>query len=106
MKPGVKPKAGYARYAPQYDERERFWDSFEKQALQPYIKQAHSKKVLDAGAGTGRISVRLHAAGADVTALDISPEMLAILHKKERNIEIVEGDVQQPSMEQYCATTF
>lgn len=94
MKRGLDPKTGYARYAHEYDEREKFWDSFEKDKLAPYIKDAQGLEVLDAGAGTGRLSLKLYNAGAKVTALDISPEMLEILKRKEPNINPVEGDME------------
>ena len=35
--------------------------------------------VLDVGAGTGRVALRLAQAGYTVTALDIDPELLAAL---------------------------
>ena len=94
MQRGLDPKQGYARYAHEYDELEKFWDSFEQDKLKPYIAEASGKKVLDAGAGTGRITLRLREAGAEVTALDISPEMLAKLHQKHPEIETVEGDME------------
>ena len=90
----IDPKEGFARYAGSYDKFEKYWDSFEKEHLAPYIESSKGKKVLDAGAGTGRLTVRLHAAGADVTALDISPDMLAVLKNKKRAIETVEGDIE------------
>lgn len=99
MQRGIDPKAGYARYAREYDELEKFWDSFEQNKLAPYIEESAGKEVLDAGAGTGRISLKLHAAGAHVTALDLSPEMLALLHRKEPKIETVEGDMEAMSFE-------
>lgn len=99
MQRGLDPKQGYARYAHEYDELEKFWDSFEQDKLAPYIAQSSGKEVLDAGAGTGRISLRLHAAGAKVTALDISPEMLAKLHQKEPEIELVEADMEHMPFE-------
>jgi malonyl-CoA O-methyltransferase len=94
LKRGLDPKSGYARYAHQYDEREQFWDSFEKDKLAPYIADSAGMEVLDAGAGTGRITLKLYAAGARVTALDISPDMLEILKRKEPNIRCVEGDME------------
>ncbi|MDH5596626.1 MAG: class I SAM-dependent methyltransferase [Candidatus Peregrinibacteria bacterium] len=99
MKRGLDPKTGYARYAQQYDERERFWDSFEQDKLAPYINEAQGLEVLDAGAGTGRLSLKLHKAGAHVTALDISPEMLAILKQKEPGINPIEGDMERMPFE-------
>lgn len=94
MQRGLDPKQGYARYAHEYDELEKFWDSFEQDKLKPFIAGATGKEVLDAGAGTGRISLKLYAAGAKVTALDIASEMLARLHQKEPDIKTVEGDME------------
>jgi ubiquinone/menaquinone biosynthesis C-methylase UbiE len=99
MKRGLDPKTGYARYAHEYDEREAYWDSFEKRHLELPIKASAGEKVLDAGCGTGRLSVKLVEAGAEVTALDISPEMLALLEKKNPDIETVEGDMEDMPFE-------
>ncbi len=99
MQRGISSKQGYARYANEYDELEKFWDSFEQNKLAPYIEKSKGLRVLDAGAGTGRISLKLHKAGAEVTALDISPEMLSVLHQKEPSIEIVEGDMENMPFE-------
>lgn len=90
---------GYARFASTYDSNEKYWNSFEKLNLIPHIKSAKGKKVLDAGAGTGRLSVKLINAGADVTALDISTEMLAVLKSKKDDIEIVEGELEDMPLE-------
>lgn len=95
----LDPKEGYARYAATYDKGEKYWDSFEKQYLKPYIESVKGKKTLDAGSGTGRLSIRLSDAGAQVTALDISPEMLAILKSKNSNIETVEGNLENMPFE-------
>jgi SAM-dependent methyltransferase len=40
--------------------------------------------VLDVGAGTGRVALRLAYAGHDVTALDLEPELLAVLEERAR----------------------
>ena len=90
----LNSEKGYARFASEYDKLEKYWDSFEKHHLKPHIESAKGKKTLDAGSGTGRLSIRLFEAGADVTALDISPEMLAILKSKNPDIETIEGDVE------------
>ena len=38
--------------------------------------------VLDIGAGTGRVALRLADAGHDVTALDLEPELLEVLSQR------------------------
>ncbi len=90
----LKSKEGYARYAAFYDKSAKYWDSFEKHNLDKLIEGAKGKKVLDAGAGTGRLAIRLHNAGAKVTALDLSPEMLSNIRRKKPAIEVVEGDME------------
>jgi ubiquinone/menaquinone biosynthesis C-methylase UbiE len=95
----LSPQEGYARYAAIYDKGEKYWNSFEKNFLKPYIESARGLKVLDAGAGTGRISVKLYDAGARVTALDISPGMLAKLKRKKPDIGLMEGDIENMPFE-------
>ncbi len=95
----LDPKSGYARYAKEYDQKEKYWDSFEQRKLDPHIKKTKGLKVLDAGAGTGRLTAKLKEAGADLTALDISPDMLAILQQKLSDIEVVEGDMEDMPFE-------
>jgi malonyl-CoA O-methyltransferase len=94
MKKGLDAKSGFARYAAVYDNHEAYWDSFEQNYLAPFLAMSKGKKVLDAGAGTGRLSFKLKGAGAQVTAIDISPEMLAKLKQREGGVEVVEGDIQ------------
>lgn len=57
-------------------------------------------RVLDAGAGTGAISLLVAELGHEVTALDLSPEMLSRAAQKASrrglDIEVVVGSVLQP----------
>ena len=46
------------------------------------LAQDAPEGVLDVGAGTGRVALRLAQAGYDVTALDIDPELLAALEQR------------------------
>jgi SAM-dependent methyltransferase len=60
------------------------------------LARAEGGPVLDVGAGTGRVAIRLAHAGHDVTALDRDPELLAVLAERAAAarlaIEIVEAD--------------
>jgi len=94
MERRLEPKEGYARYATDYDRRLSYWDTFEQNILISWINSSKGLKVLDAGAGSGRISLKLLEAGAEVTALDISPEMLSLLRQKSPRITTVEGDME------------
>lgn len=51
--------------------------------------------VLDVGCGWGKVAFPLHDAGFRVTALDISPAMIALLHEKKgpRDIQTIVGDI-------------
>jgi ubiquinone/menaquinone biosynthesis C-methylase UbiE len=86
---------GYDLAARHYDEMEGYLNSFEKDNLFYLLKNVRDKKILDVGAGTGRVSVALKRNGAKVTALDLSEKMLAILKRKEPAIEIVIADAEE-----------
>ncbi|MCM2531962.1 class I SAM-dependent methyltransferase [Neobacillus pocheonensis] len=61
------------------------WDSSSQNIYDSIIKEAgklEGKKILEAGSGTGRISLRFAMEGADVTLLDFSE--IAIEQSKER----------------------
>ena len=83
---------GYDLAADEYDRRKTYLDSFEKNKLLPLLTDIAGKKILDVGAGTGRLAMELERAGAQVTALDVSPRMLAKI--KNKNIEKVVGDAE------------
>lgn len=91
---------GYNLAAKNYDKKEAFLNSFEQSKLVPLLGDITSKKILDVGAGTGRISVELARRGADVTALDVSKEMLNILKLKNSHIKTVVGDGEHIPFEQ------
>jgi len=85
---------GYDLAAADYDKKEAYLNSFEKGAWSSVLSDLHSKKVLDVGAGTGRLTKLLVQSKAQVTALDVSEEMLRILKKKMPSVEIVVGDAE------------
>jgi len=52
-----------------------------------------AERILDVGAGTGRVTLRLVAAGHDVTALDIDAELLAALQSRAQTpVATITGD--------------
>ena len=86
---------GYNLAAKDYDKREAYLDSFEKDKLLPLLGDIRGMKILDVGAGTGRLATRLAKAGAIVTAVDVSEAMIERLKiKRLKNIETVIGDAE------------
>jgi len=88
-------KTGYNLIAEQYKKMHSYLNEFEDNRLMPLLGDIKGKKVLDAGAGTGRLIRDLVSADANVTALDISENMLKAIKKKHSNVETVVGDVEQ-----------
>lgn len=58
-----------------------------------------SARVLELGAGTGRVSIPLRAMGHQVTAVDLSPTMLALLQSKDPQVRAVLGDMCEVRLE-------
>jgi len=84
--------------AKDYDKKQEYLNSFEKGRVLPLLGNLSGKKVLDVGAGTGRLSLMLAAAGANVLAFDISGEMLKVLKQKNSKIETMVGDAEDLMM--------
>lgn len=53
-------------------------------------------RILDAGSGTGNISMRMRQLGAEVTSLDFSPVALAIHREKDPTARQVEASLECP----------
>jgi SAM-dependent methyltransferase len=70
----------------------------EGRALLGLLTPVAGCRVLDAGAGDGRLAVELAAAGARVTALDLSAHMLDVARERARragvSLEAVQGDIE------------
>jgi SAM-dependent methyltransferase len=59
--------------------------------------------ILDLGAGTGRVARDLHAAGHEVHALDMDPELLAALRERAPGIATLTADARAFSAEERFA---
>lgn len=85
---------GYDLAAAVYDENENYLNSFEQGELIPLLGALADKKILDVGAGTGRLSLPLAHRGAQVTALDVSPKMLDLIKRKNSKIKTIVADAE------------
>jgi len=88
----LNSKDGYNLLADYYAKKEKYWDSFEKDKVLSLLGDIKEKKILDVGAGNGRLVSRLVDKGAEVTALDVSEEMLKKI--KNKNVEKVVGEAE------------
>src|SRR3954451_5871069 len=70
-------QGGYAAWASCYDDDGNPLTALEGRAVQAWFGPVGGRRALDLGCGTGRHTRALVEAGASVTALDLTPEMLA-----------------------------
>jgi malonyl-CoA O-methyltransferase len=78
----LSPRDGYAAWASCYEDDGNPLIPLEGPAVAALFGPVAGKRVLDLGCGTGRHTLALAQAGAQVTALDQSPEMMAVAHHK------------------------
>src|SRR5438105_13335950 len=69
-------REGYDRWAEVYDGEGNPLVALEEPLLDRLLGDVHGLAVADIGCGTGRHALRLAAAGAQVSAVDFSEEML------------------------------
>jgi malonyl-CoA O-methyltransferase len=78
----LSARDGYAAWAACYEEDGNPLIPLEGPAVAALFGPVAGKRVLDLGCGTGRHTLALAQAGAHVTALDQSPEMMALARRK------------------------
>src|SRR5437660_845136 len=78
----LSPRDGYAAWASCYEDDGNPLIPLEAPAMAALFGPVAGRRVLDLGCGTGRHTLALARAGARVTALDQSPEMMAIARRK------------------------
>ena len=91
---------GYSKYATYYDKKLQHLNSFEDGEIPRLAGDLEDKKLLILGAGTGREIDLVNAKdlvhpSTQITALDISKEMLAILRKKHPTVTAIEADMRK-----------
>lgn len=74
----------YRRIAPWYDILDYLSEVSRYRAIRPGMFAGLSGRILDAGVGTGR-NIDYYPAGADVTGIDLSPEMLVRAKKRKKS---------------------
>lgn len=94
----VPTAAGYDQWAASYDRDENPLPALEEPLVKKLLGDVHGLEILELGCGTGRHSIRMAAAGARVTALDFSSEMLGHARKKSgaSNLRFEVHDLSQP----------
>lgn len=85
---------GYDLAAPTYDTKEKYLNSFDKGRVAALLGDVKDRVLLDVGAGTGRISVIMAQKGAQVTGVDVSPEIVKVLARKNRHITALVADAE------------
>jgi len=90
----------YDNIAPQYDAMSGFERRFEKErpVFRALVERYRIKRALDAGCGSGFHSILLSQLDVDVTALDISSEMVRLAKDNARmyqaDIKVIKGGFQ------------
>jgi len=77
----VSVQEGYALWAASYDQEKNGLIFIEEQYTNRLLAQLPFSKMLDVGTGTGRHALKLARRSVSVTAIDQSPEMLAVARR-------------------------
>ena len=81
-----------------YDEKHSFVTRYGEGVLE-WLAPAPGERILDVGCGTGHLTERISRAGAIVTGIDSSVEMVATAHETYPEIEFVVADASNFSLD-------
>jgi ubiquinone/menaquinone biosynthesis C-methylase UbiE len=85
------------RYLRAYDALNRFGDyQSGLRQMADRLAVGPGSAVLDAGSGTGNLSILLQARGADVTSLDFSPVAVEIHRSKASSAKVLQASLESP----------
>lgn len=87
---------GYAEWASVYgvNVNEASLFKMEEGVLLPLLGNLQGKTILDVGCGSGRYALRFAQAGATVTGIDLTPEMISVAQRKAGvAINFICGDI-------------
>ena len=86
----------FDRAAAYYDQTRPLPEPVAKEGIQAILDLMRPQaRVLEVGAGTGRISIPLLERGLDLIGCDLSPKMLSRLREKSASARIVQADAVQ-----------
>lgn len=103
----MNEKYFYSKEAPKYDQKRwssrvgQYIDQTQKDIVRAMLPDVSGRKILEIGGGTGRFSLLLAMLGGEITALDVSREMLNIIKRKaeeanlSEKISMVQADASQ-----------
>lgn len=86
---------GYNLYATTYEKDHPYLDTFEGDVIFTMLGKIKGLKILDVGCGAGRITKFLRDEGAEVSAADISEEMLKIIEKKITGVKTYQAGIDK-----------
>ena len=91
-------REGYDRWAPFYDQGRNPSVGLKDRQIRKLLGEVRGLRVADLGCGTGRNAIALAEAGAEVTALDFSNEMLAQARQKPGagRVRFIVHDLKNP----------
>jgi len=90
-------RQSYNIWASQYDSNDNKTRDLEAQALRESLSDIHAQNCLEIGCGTGKNTAWLITKCDDVTAVDLSDEMLAIAKQKINSdkVQFVQADIRK-----------
>jgi 2-polyprenyl-3-methyl-5-hydroxy-6-metoxy-1,4-benzoquinol methylase len=98
-----KPEAVDRIHPLRQQSEDAYWRSGVYQADEVVSLVSEGARVIDFGAGDGRLSIPMHRAGLKVLAVDSSPEMLLRIIEQEPNIATLRSDGED--LAQYVSST-